>query len=78
MDRDDALFWLSFFWFVTLCGLAIWMLLSASWQLGITVTVLDCHRNRINSTDGVQNYLVYQFEVAIAENLIAIRLWAVR
>jgi hypothetical protein len=29
MDRDDALFWLSLFWFVALCGLAIWMLLSA-------------------------------------------------
>jgi len=29
MLRDDALFWLSLFWFVALCGLAIWMLLSA-------------------------------------------------
>ena len=29
MDRDDVLFWLSLFWFVALCGLAIWMLLSA-------------------------------------------------
>jgi hypothetical protein len=29
MDRDDALFWLSLFWFVALCGFAIWTLLSA-------------------------------------------------
>ena len=25
MNRDDLLIWLSLFWFVTLCGVAIWM-----------------------------------------------------
>jgi hypothetical protein len=27
MNRDDALFWLSVFWFVGFCGVAIWLLL---------------------------------------------------
>jgi len=27
MNRDDALIWLSLFWFVALCGAAIWVLL---------------------------------------------------
>ena len=27
MTRDDVLVWLSLFWFVALCGLAIWILL---------------------------------------------------
>jgi hypothetical protein len=26
MSRDDALFWLSVFWFVAFCGVAIWLL----------------------------------------------------
>ena len=26
MDRDDVLVWLSFAWFVALCGAAIWVL----------------------------------------------------
>ena len=26
MNRDDLLIWLSLFWFVTLCGVAIWMI----------------------------------------------------
>jgi hypothetical protein len=25
MNRDDALIWLTAFWFVALCGLAIWV-----------------------------------------------------
>ena len=29
MNRDDVFIWLSLFWFVTLCGLVIWILLSA-------------------------------------------------
>jgi hypothetical protein len=29
VNRDDVFIWLSLFWFVTLCGLVIWMLLSA-------------------------------------------------
>ena len=29
MNRDDVFIWLSLFWFVALCGLVIWMLLSA-------------------------------------------------
>ena len=29
MNRDDVFIWLSLFWFVGLCGLVIWMLLSA-------------------------------------------------
>jgi len=28
MNRDDALIWLSLFWFVALCGLALWAFLS--------------------------------------------------
>jgi len=28
VNRDDVFIWLSLFWFVTLCGLVIWMLLS--------------------------------------------------
>ena len=27
MNRDDGLLWISLFWFVVLCGLAIWALL---------------------------------------------------
>ena len=27
MNRDDLLIWLSLFWFVALCGLAIWALI---------------------------------------------------
>jgi hypothetical protein len=27
MNRDDALFWLSLFWLVAFCGVAIWLLL---------------------------------------------------
>jgi hypothetical protein len=29
VNRDDVFIWLSLFWFVTLCGLVIWVLLSA-------------------------------------------------
>ena len=29
MNRDDLLIWFWLAWFVALCGLAIWMLLSA-------------------------------------------------
>jgi hypothetical protein len=28
MNRDDALLWLSLFWFVALCGAAIWAFIS--------------------------------------------------
>jgi len=27
MNRDDGLFWISLFWFVVLCGLALWALI---------------------------------------------------
>jgi len=27
MNRDDGLLWISLFWFVVLCGLALWALL---------------------------------------------------
>ena len=26
MNRDDLLIWLSLFWFVVLCGVAIWVI----------------------------------------------------
>ena len=30
MNRDDVFLWLSIFWFVALCGAAIWAFISSS------------------------------------------------